>query len=211
MYVESCEQCERPVKKTSRSRRSRTRPRPRPRPGSDGGVSTNVGWFSECNSSKNNDGKSNDESNKVANFTVAINNDSTESTYFVDRLRRQQQHQQQQQQQYQLQQYLQRTSRCGIQTLSSHIPSNAAKDIVEDELRNDLVYVHCATTEDEDIDEDDEEEEPTGLARSRSWLCCPGDRRSERTVPVHVEMDYTDKQHSVSSKFPNQNQQPTRI
>ncbi|KAF7400428.1 hypothetical protein HZH66_005612 [Vespula vulgaris] len=165
----------------------------------------------ECNSSKNNDGKSNDESNKVANFTVAINNDSTESTYFVDRLRRQQQHQQQQQQQYQLQQYLQRTSRCGIQTLSSHIPSNAAKDIVEDELRNDLVYVHCATTEDEDIDEDDEEEEPTGLARSRSWLCCPGDRRSERTVPVHVEMDYTDKQHSVSSKFPNQDQQPMRI
>ncbi|XP_047351396.1 colorectal mutant cancer protein isoform X2 [Vespa velutina] len=153
----------------------------------------------ECNLSKNNDGKSNDESNKVANFTVAINNDSTESTYFVDRLRRQQQNQlqQQQQQQYQLQQYLQRTSRCRIQTLSSHIPSNAAKDIVEDELRNDLVYVHCATTEDEDVDDDDEEEEPKGLARSRSWLCCPGDRRSERTVPVHVEMDYTDKQHSL--------------
>ncbi|XP_035737064.1 colorectal mutant cancer protein-like isoform X1 [Vespa mandarinia] len=155
----------------------------------------------ECNLSKNNDGKSNDESNKVANFTVAINNDSTESTYFVDRLRRQQQNQlqqqQQQQQQYQLQQYLQRTSRCRIQTLSSHIPSNAAKDIVEDELRNDLIYVHCATTEDEDVDDDDEEEEPKGLARSRSWLCCPGDRRSERTVPVHVEMDYTDKQHSL--------------
>ncbi|XP_071565423.1 colorectal mutant cancer protein isoform X3 [Temnothorax nylanderi] len=72
--------------------------------------------------------------------------------------------------------------------LSGHVPTLAAKEaILEPPLRrDDLVYVHCATTEDEEVAED-EEEESRGLTRSRSWLCCPNDRRPDKTVPIQVE------------------------
>ncbi|XP_067217257.1 colorectal mutant cancer protein isoform X3 [Linepithema humile] len=73
---------------------------------------------------------------------------------------------------------------------SGHVSALAAKEAVLEPppCRDDLVYVHCATTEDEEVAED-EEEEPGGLARSRSWLCCPGDHRSDKTVPIQVEAD----------------------
>jgi hypothetical protein len=87
-----------------------------------------------------------------------------------------------------------------MQMLSGHVPTLAAKEAVLEPppRRDDLVYVHCATTEDEEIAED-EEDEPRGLTRSRSWLCCPGDRRSDKTVPIQVEVDNKDRQNAVSS------------
>jgi hypothetical protein len=82
---------------------------------------------------------------------------------------------------------------------SGHVSALAAKEAVLEPppCRNDLVYVHCATTEDEEVAED-EEEESRGLTRSRSWLCCPGDRRSDKTVPIQVEADNKEKQNAVS-------------
>lgn len=83
--------------------------------------------------------------------------------------------------------------------LSGHVAPALAKEMLELPPRHDdLVYVHCATTEDEEAE--DEEEEPRGeeLTRSRSWLCCPGDRRSDKTVPIQVEADGKDKQNAVS-------------
>ncbi|XP_011639753.1 colorectal mutant cancer protein isoform X2 [Pogonomyrmex barbatus] len=80
---------------------------------------------------------------------------------------------------------------------SGHAPALAAKEAVfEPPLRrDDLVYVHCATTEDEEVVED-EEEESRGLTRSRSWLCCPNDRRPDKTVPIQVEAN-KDKQNAL--------------
>lgn len=85
--------------------------------------------------------------------------------------------------------------------LSGHVAALAAKEAVLEPppRRDDLVYVHCATTEDEAAAED-EEEEPRGLTRSRSWLCCPSDRRADKTVPIQVEIDNKDKQNAVSLK-----------
>jgi len=87
-----------------------------------------------------------------------------------------------------------------MQMLSGHVPTLAAKEAVLEPppRRDDLVYVHCATTEDEEVAED-EEDEPRGLTRSRSWLCCPGDRRPDKTVPIQVEIDNKDRQNAVSS------------
>jgi len=126
----------------------------------------------------------------VAGFAVAVNNGSAEPRYYVDHLRRQ--HMQQQQQQ-----------RYPMQMLSGHVPALAAKEAVLEPppRRDDLVYVHCATTEDDEVAED-EEDEPRGLTRSRSWLCCPGDRRADKTVPIQVEVDSKDRQNAVSSSLP---------
>ncbi|KMQ93175.1 colorectal mutant cancer protein [Lasius niger] len=81
---------------------------------------------------------------------------------------------------------------------SGHVSALAVKEAVLEPppRRGDLVYVHCATAEDEAAE--DEEEEPRGIIRSRSWLCCPGDRRSDKTVPIQVEADNKDKQNAVS-------------
>ncbi|XP_050462956.1 colorectal mutant cancer protein isoform X3 [Cataglyphis hispanica] len=81
---------------------------------------------------------------------------------------------------------------------SGHVSALASKEAVLEPppRRGDLVYVHCATAEDEEA-VDDEEEEPRGLIRSRSWLCCPGDRRSDKTVPIQVEADNKDKQNAL--------------
>ncbi|EFN76277.1 Colorectal mutant cancer protein [Harpegnathos saltator] len=85
--------------------------------------------------------------------------------------------------------------------LSGHVVPALAKEVLEPpSRRDDLVYVHCATTEDEEV-EDEEEEESKGLTRSRSWLCCPGDRRADKTVPIQVEADSKDKQNAVSFRF----------
>jgi len=133
----------------------------------------------------------------VAGFAVAVNNGSAEPRYYVDHLRRQhvQLQQQQHQQQHQPPRYPMQ-----MQMLSGHVPTLAAKEAVLEPppRRDDLVYVHCATTEDEEVAED-EEDEPRGLTRSRSWLCCPGDRRPDKTVPIQVEVDNKDRQNAVSS------------
>lgn len=124
----------------------------------------------------------------VAGFTVAVNNGSAEPAYYLDRLHHQQRLQIQQQ-------HCQQTARYSVQP--SHV-SAPGKEILETAPRRDLVYVHCATTEDEDAEE--EEEEPKGLTRSRSWLCCPADRSSDRTVPIQIEASHREKQQeSVSS------------
>ena len=108
---------------------------------------------------------------------MAVNNGSAEPAYYVDRLQRVQQ-----------QQHCQQAIRYTVQP--SHVSAPAGKEILEPP-RRDLVYVHCATTE--------EEEEPKGLTRSRSWLCCPADHSSDRTVPIQVEASHRDKrQESVS-------------
>lgn len=121
---------------------------------------------------------------------MAVNNGSAEPAYYVDRL-----HQHRVQIQQQQQQHCQQTTRYTVQPNHVSIPG---KEILEPP-RRDLVYVHCATTEDEDAEE--EEEEPKGLTRSRSWLCCPGDRSSDRTVPIQVEASHRDKQQeSVSPR-----------
>lgn len=82
--------------------------------------------------------------------------------------------------------------------LSGHVPTLAAKEAILEPppRRDDLVYVHCATTEDEEV-ADDEDEESRGLTRSRSWLCCPSDRRPDKTVPIQVEVN-KDMQDAVS-------------
>ncbi|KYN18732.1 hypothetical protein ALC57_08961 [Trachymyrmex cornetzi] len=100
---------------------------------------------------------------------------------------KQQQHQQQQPPRYPMQ----------MQMFAGHVPTLAAKEtILEPPLRrDDLVYVHCAS-EDEEVAED-EEEESKGLTRSRSWLCCPNDRRPDKTVPIQVEAN-KDVQNAVS-------------
>lgn len=130
----------------------------------------------------------------MAGFAVAVNNGSAEPRYYVDHLHRQ--HVQLQQQQHQFQQ---QSPRYPVQMFSGHVSALAAKEAVLEPppCRDDLVYVHCATTEDEEVAED-EEEEPRGLTRSRSWLCCPGDHRSDKTVPIQVEADNKDKQNAVS-------------
>lgn len=133
----------------------------------------------------------------MAGFAVAVNNGSAEPRYYVDHLHRQ--HVQlQQQQQPQSQRQQQQLPRYPVQMLSGHVPTLAAKEaVLEPPLRrDDLVYVHCATTEDEEVAED-EEEESMGLTRSRSWLCCPSDRRPDKTVPIQVEAN-KDMQNAVS-------------
>lgn len=140
----------------------------------------------------------------MAGFAVAVNNGSAEPRYYVDHLHRQhvqlqqQQQQPQSQRQHQQQQQQQQSSRYPMHMLSGHVPTLAAKEAVfEPPLRHDdLVYVHCATTEDEEAAED-EEEESRGLTRSRSWLCCPNDRRPDKTVPIQVEAN-KDLQNAVS-------------
>lgn len=136
----------------------------------------------------------------MAGFAVAVNNGSAEPRYYVDHLHRhhvqlQQQHQQPQRQQQQLPRY-------PVQMLSGHVPTLAAKEAILEppSRRNDLVYVHCATTEDDEVVED-EEEESRGLTRSRSWLCCPNDRRPDKTVPIQVEAN-KDMQNAVSFPGP---------
>ncbi|XP_072767722.1 colorectal mutant cancer protein isoform X4 [Anoplolepis gracilipes] len=81
---------------------------------------------------------------------------------------------------------------------SGHVSALPAKEAVLESppRRSDLVYVHCATAEDEEA-VDDEEDEPRGLIRSRSWLCCPGDHRSDKTVSIQVEADSKDKQNAL--------------
>lgn len=121
----------------------------------------------------------------MAGFTVAVNNGSAEPAYYVDRLQRVQQ-----------QQHCQQAIRYTVQP--SHVSAPAGKEILEPP-RRDLVYVHCATTEEDEDAEEEEEEEPKGLTRSRSWLCCPADHSSDRTVPIQVEASHRDKrQESVS-------------
>lgn len=122
----------------------------------------------------------------MAGFAVAVNNGSVEPRYYVDHLHRQH---------VQLQQQQQQSLRYPVQMLSGRMPV-LAKEVLELSHRDDLVYVHCATTEDEEVE--DEEEEPRGLIRSRSWLCCPGDRRSDKTVPIQIEAVKKDKQNAVS-------------
>lgn len=140
----------------------------------------------------------------MAGFAVAVNNGSAEPRYYVDHLHRQHvQLQQQPQPQRQHQQHQQQSLRYPVQMLSGcHVPTLAAKEaILEPPLRrDDLVYVHCATTEDEDVAEDDEEES-RALTRSRSWLCCPNDRRPDKTVPIQVEAN-KDMQNAVSFPEP---------
>lgn len=126
----------------------------------------------------------------VAGFTVAVNNGSAEPAYYVDQLHRQRLQLQHHQHNYQ------QPSRFPVQP--SHAAA-ASKEILEAPRRLDLVYVHCATTEDEDAEE--EEEEPKRLTRSRSWLCCPGDRSSDKTVPIQVEASHK-HQESVSPRSP---------
>lgn len=142
----------------------------------------------------------------MAGFAVAVNNGSAEPRYYVDHLHRQRmQLQQQQQPQSQRQhQQQQQSLRYPVQMLSGHVPALAAKEAVLEPppRRDDLVYVHCATTEDEEV-ADDEEEESRGLTRSRSWLCCPNDRRPDKTVPIQVEAN-KDVQNAVS--FPGSTQ-----
>lgn len=116
---------------------------------------------------------------------MAVNNGSAEPAYYVDRLQRVQQ-----------QQHCQQAIRYTVQP--SHVSAPAGKEILEPP-RRDLVYVHCATTEEDEDAEEEEEEEPKGLTRSRSWLCCPADHSSDRTVPIQVEASHRDKrQESVS-------------
>ena len=116
---------------------------------------------------------------------MAVNNGSAEPAYYVDRLQRVQQ-----------QQHCQQAIRYTVQP--SHGSAPAGKEILEPP-RRDLVYVHCATTEEDEDAEEEEEEEPKGLTRSRSWLCCPADHSSDRTVPIQVEASHRDKrQESVS-------------
>lgn len=132
----------------------------------------------------------------MAGFAVAVNNGSAEPRYYVDHLHRQHVQLQQQQQQHQFQQ---QSPRYPVQMFSGRVSALAAKEAVLESppCRDDLVYVHCATTEDEEVAED-EEEESRGLARSRSWLCCPGDHRADKTVPIQVEVDNKDR-NAVSS------------
>lgn len=118
---------------------------------------------------------------------MAVNNGSAEPAYYVDRLH-------QQRVQVQQQQHCQQTIRYTVQP--SHVPAPAGKEILEPP-RRDLVYVHCATTEEDEDAEEEEEEEPKGLTRSRSWLCCPADHSSDRTVPIQVEAGHK-RQESVS-------------
>lgn len=113
---------------------------------------------------------------------MAVNNGSAEPAYYVDRLQRVQVQQQ----------HCQQAIRYTVQP--SHV-SAPGKEILEP-ARRDLVYVHCATTEEEE-DAEEEEEEPKGLTRSRSWLCCPADHSSDRTVPIQVEAGHK-RQESVS-------------
>lgn len=133
----------------------------------------------------------------MAGFAVAVNNNgSAEPRYYVDHLHRQHV---QLQQQSQLQHHQHLSPRgYPVQMFSGHMSVLAAKEAVLEPppRRGDLVYVHCATAEDEAAE--DEEEEPRGLIRSRSWLCCPGDRRADKTVPIQVEADNKDKQNAVS-------------
>lgn len=123
----------------------------------------------------------------MAGFTVAVNNGSAEPAYYVDRLQRVQQAQQQQ--------HCQQAIRYTVQP--SHVSAPASKEVLEPP-RRDLVYVHCATTEEDEDAEEEEEEEPKGLTRSRSWLCCPADHSSDRTVPIQVEASHK-RQESVSA------------
>lgn len=133
----------------------------------------------------------------MAGFAVAVNNGSAEPRYYVDHLHRQRV---QLQQQHHHQQEQQQPPRYQVQVLAGHVVPALAKEVLEPpSRRNDLVYVHCATTEDEEAE--DEEEESKGLTRSRSWLCCPGDRRADKTVPIQVEADGKDKQYAVSSRL----------
>ncbi|KAG7190612.1 hypothetical protein KM043_006699 [Ampulex compressa] len=92
------------------------------------------------------------------------------------------------------QQHAQQGLRRAGQTLADHV-SAPAKEILEAPRRDELIYVHCATTEEEDVE--DEEEEPKGLTRSRSWLCCPGDRRNDRAVPIQVGANHKDKVNAL--------------
>lgn len=119
---------------------------------------------------------------------MAVNNGSAEPAYYVDRLQRVQVQQQ----------HCQQAIRYTVQP--SHV-SAPGKEILEP-ARRDLVYVHCATTEEEE-DAEEEEEEPKGLTRSRSWLCCPADHSSDRTVPIQVEAGHK-RQESVSWRPTNQ-------
>lgn len=126
---------------------------------------------------------------------MAVNNGSAEPRYYVDHLHRQ--HVQLQQRQPPSQRQHQQSPCYPVQMLSGHVPTLAAKEAILEppSRRDDLVYVHCAT-EDEEVAED-EEEESRGLTRSRSWLCCPSDRRPDKTVPIQVEAN-KDMQNAVS-------------
>lgn len=132
---------------------------------------------------------------------MTANNGSAESRFYLERLQQQQQqhqHQRQHNDQIDLRQHLP-----NHQTLG-HLRETNGKDLTEvPPRRDDLVYVHCATTEDEV--EDDEEEPSAGMRRSRSWLCCPGDRRGDRTIPIQVEADNRDREQNVSD---SSNQKP---
>lgn len=138
---------------------------------------------------------------------MVVNNGSAEPRYYVDHLRRQHVQYAQPVQQ-------QPPPRYPVQMLSGHVSALAAKEAVLEPppRRDDLVYVHCATTEDEEVAED-EEDEPRGLIRSRSWLCCPGDRRSDKTVPIQVEVDNKARQNAVSSlpSLPRRSLRPVEL
>lgn len=131
---------------------------------------------------------------KVAGFTVAVNNGTADrSDYYVERLQRQHLQQQQEQRHQQKRTYNQQPQLPRLHAaLSSHSRDISTKNVLEaSTIRNDLVYVHCATTDEDELEEEDEPEtNGQGIMRSRSWLCCPGDRdRADQAVPIRVEAD----------------------
>lgn len=126
----------------------------------------------------------------MAGFTFS-NDDLVESSnYYKDRLHRQQQLQVVCQ--HRQQSHLVPRIHTAILSAPNKRDVHNTKDIVESPgRRNDLVYVHCATTDDDEVE--DEQDDRHSVVRSRSWLCCPGERESERVVPIHVETNSSSK------------------
>ena len=110
----------------------------------------------------------------MAGFTVVLNNGSTGPAYNTDNVKWQK-YKQEEQCQEQI---------CYVDVLS-HL---SAKETNNRRFsKSDLAYMHFKTTEDE---VDDEENESRELKQSRSWFCCPGERRSEiKSIPLQIEVD----------------------
>lgn len=74
---------------------------------------------------------------------------------------------------------------------------NGVKEVIETPPRKDnLVYINCSTTS--DVVEVDESSRQEGI-KTRSWLCCPGERDYDHAVPIQIEAD--DREENVSRRI----------
>lgn len=77
------------------------------------------------------------------------------------------------------------------------------KDVVNvSPTRDDLIHGRCTATENEIEDndnDDDDNDRQSDMLRSRSWLCCPGERDTERVVAIHVNSSDDDVSNSIQN------------